>query len=217
MTDPVFKEKSYSTKLIVLTTFLSIAYAILRYNIAGNVPWKDVSLFILNKGLSLSSIALLSFNFTLGPLKNLGIKIPEVWLNARKTIGVSGFLLALIHVVFSFALLNPGYYSAFFVEDHTLSAKGSLSLLGGILSFILLWIYNISFKTFLREDKRFIKFITSRSFLIYAMLFTGVHLFFMGYSGWFTPSKWQGSLPPISLISFSFFLTGYIINLFGRK
>lgn len=217
MMNTVIQGKSYSGRIISITLLFSISYSILRYNIIGDIPWKDLSLFILNKGISLSSIVLLSLNFSLGPLKNLGMKIPEFWLNARKSIGMSGFMLALLHGIFSFVLLNPNYYSSFFLNDGTLSGKGSISLLGGILSFILLWIYNISFKTFLREDKNFIKFITSRSFLIYAMLFTGVHLFFMGYSGWMEPSKWQSGLPPISLISFLFFLISYIINLLGRK
>ncbi len=50
-----------------------------------------------------------------------------------------------------------------------------------------------------------------------AMLFAAVHLVFMGYEGWLNPAGWNGGLPPISLVAFSFFLVGYLINLFGRK
>ena len=90
-------------------------------------------------------------------------------------------------------------------------------MLGGILAFVVLWGYNLSFQTFLREDKAFIQVLTSRRFLLLAMLFAAAHLVFMGYEGWLNPAGWNGGLPPISLVAFTFFLVGYLINLFGRK
>ena len=90
-------------------------------------------------------------------------------------------------------------------------------MLAGVLAFVVLWGINLSFQTKLSEDKAFIRFITSRKFLLAALLLGAVHLFFMGYKGWFTPSEWHGGMPPISLIAFAFWLLGYIINLLGRK
>jgi hypothetical protein len=75
----------------------------------------------------------------------------------------------------------------------------------------------MSFQTFLREDKAFIQFITSRTFLLWAMLLGAAHIFFMGYEGWLNPSGWHGGIPPVSLVAFTFFAVGYVINLFGRK
>lgn len=207
----------FSGGIISVITILSVCYAILRYNIVGDVPWKDLPLFILNKGVSLSSLILLFFNFSLGPLKNIGVKIPEYWLSARKSMGIAGFLFAFIHIFMSISILNPKYYSVFFIADGTLTIEGGLSLLGGILSFVLLWVYNTSFSSRLREDKKIIAIITSRRFLFYAFFFTGVHLFFMGYKGWGNISGWQGGLPPVSLISFTIFFLGFLINLVGRK
>ncbi len=94
---------------------------------------------------------------------------------------------------------------------------GGLSMLGGILGFVVLWGYNLSFQTHLSEDKTFIQFITSRKFLLVAMLLGAAHLVFMGYKGWLNPSGWHGGLPPISLVAITFFIVGYLINLFGRK
>ncbi|MCF6222485.1 MAG: hypothetical protein L3J34_02025 [Flavobacteriaceae bacterium] len=210
-------KKHYAGRIIILTTLFSLLYAIVRYNIYGGVPWKDLPLFILNKGISLASLILLTINFSLSPLNNLGIKVSDKWLDARKLIGITGFLFAFIHVFMSFSILNPSYYPVFFIADGTLSVRGGLSLLGGIVSFIFLWVYNISFKPTIKEDKKLIAMITSRKFLIYAMIFTGIHLLFMGYSGWLTPNKWQMSLVPISLISFVIFFIGFLINLIGRK
>ena len=204
-------------RIIAIVMIFGLAYAILRYHLAGPVPWKDFPFFILNKGISLSAFILLTCNFSFGPLNNLGVKVPESWLNARKAMGMTGFLLVLIHALMSFLLFRPAMYGKFFEADGTLTLLAGLSMLGGILAFVVLWAYNLSFQTFLREDQAFIRFITSRKFLLFALLLGAAHLFFMGYSGWFKPSGWHGGLPPISLVAFAVFAIGYVVNLLGRK
>jgi hypothetical protein len=206
-----------AASLIFTTLALSIGYAVLRYHIAGPVPWKDFPFFILNKGISLAAFILIAFNFGLGPLKNIGVPIPGRWLDARKALGMTGFLLVLIHALISFLLFKPAIYSSFFMADGTLTLLAGLSMLAGVLAFVVLWAYNLSFQTFLREDTAFISFITSRRFLLVALTFGGAHLLFMGYKGWAAPEGWHGGLPPISLVAFSIFALAYVANLFGRR
>ena len=86
-------QKNSAGSLITITLIFGLAYAVLRYHIMGPVPWKDFPFFILNKGISLGAFILLTFNFSFGPLNNLGLKLPEGWLNARKALGMTGFLL----------------------------------------------------------------------------------------------------------------------------
>jgi len=167
--------------------------------------------------LSLSAFLLLTFNFAFGPLKNLGVSVPEGWLNARKALGMTGFLLALLHVLMSFMLFSPAVYAKFFESDGSLTLLAGLSMLAGVVAFVVLWAYNLSFQTHLREDRAYIEFITSRTFLLWAMLFGAAHLLFMGYEGWLNPSGWHGGIPPVSLVAFSFFVVGYGVNLLGRK
>lgn len=211
------KEKNSAGGIIAITFVLSMLYAVLRYHILGPVPWKDFPFFILNKGISLAAFVLITFNFSLGPLKNIGVKVGEGWLNARRAIGMTGFLLVLIHALISFMLFKPAIFGKFFEADGTLTLVAGISMLGGVLGFVILWAYNLSFQTHLSEDKAFIRFITSRNFLLVALLFGIIHIFFMGYSGWMNPSGWHGGLPPISLVAFAFCGAGYIINLIGRK
>lgn len=211
------KQKNYASKIIVLTSIISVGYAIWRYHIMGGVPWKDFPFFILNKGISLAGFILLIFNFSLGPLKNLGLKVSDGWLNSRQALGITGFLLVFVHVFMSFLIFKPEILGGFFEKNGTLTLFGGLSMLSGIAGFISLWVYNISFQTFLKEDKTFITLITSRKFLLISMLFSLAHIFFMGFRGWMNPSSWHGGLPPISLVAFSFFVVGYAINLAGRK
>ena len=209
--------KNAAASLIAGIIMLAIAYAVLRYHVAGPVPWKDFPFYILNKGFSLAAFVLLACNFGFGPLRNLGVPVPESWLAARKALGMTGFLLVLIHALMSFLLFKPAVYGSFFEADGTLTLTAGLSMLAGVLAFVVLWAYNLSFQTFLREDRAFIAFITSRRFLLVAFLFGGAHLLFMGYAGWMRPAGWHGGLPPISLVAFLFFATGYVVNLFGRE
>jgi len=203
--------------IITIVLLFSIGYAVLRYHVVGPVPWKDFPFFILNKGISLAAFILLTFNFGFGPLNNLGVNVPAGWLNARKALGMTGFLLVLIHVLMSFMLFSPSVYAKFFEANGTLTLLAGLSMLGGVLAFVVLWAYNLSFQTHLREDKAFIQFITSRTFLLWALLLGGVHLVFMGYQGWLNPSGWHGGIPPVSLVAIAIGVVGYIANLLGRK
>ena len=206
-----------AASIITIAVIFGLAYAVVRYHVAGPVPWKDFPFFILNKGISLSAFVLLTCNFGFGPLNNLGVKVPEGWLNARKALGMTGFLLVLIHALMSFMLFSPSVYGKFFEADGTLTLLAGLSMLGGVLAFVVLWAYNLSFQTHLREDHAYIRFITSRNFLLGAMILGGAHLVFMGYQGWLKPSGWHAGIPPVSLVAFAFFAVGYVINLFGRK
>ncbi len=217
MSEQAVARKNSAGSIILVTLLLAIGYAVLRYHIAGPVPWKDFPMYILNKGLCLAAFVLLTFNFTLGPLSNLGVPVSVGWLNSRKALGMTGFLLILIHALMSFMLFSPAVYAQFFVENGTLTLLGGLSMLFGVLGFVFLWGYNLSFQTFLREDTAFIQFITSRKVMLLALVLGGLHLFFMGYQGWMNPAGWHGGLPPISLVAFSFFAIGYVINLLGRK
>jgi len=203
--------------IIFWTFVLSMGYAIFRYHIVGPVPWKDLPFFILNKGNALSAFVILSINFSIGPLKNLGLLIPNSWLRSRRILGIMGFLQSFVHVIMSFVLLKPEIYTKFFEADGSLTLFTGLNLIGGITAFIFLWIYNISFNLELRKDKDLIRFITSRRVLLLAMFMAGAHLFFMGIEGWMNPAGWHGGLPPISLVAFTFFIIGFTINLIGRE
>ncbi|MBW2241119.1 MAG: hypothetical protein JRH01_03970 [Deltaproteobacteria bacterium] len=210
-------DRNAAARVIAVTMSLAIGYAVLRYHIAGGVPWKDLPLFIINKGLGLGALVLIGLNFGIGPARNLGLPVSQAWLDARKALGMSGFLFVLVHALISFLLFSPAVFAKFFDPNGMLTGAAGISMLAGVLGFVVLWGYNLSFQTHLREDKAFIGFITSRRFFIWALLLGGVHLLFMGYSGWLDPSGWHGGLPPISLVAFVFFVASYLLNLFGRE
>jgi len=73
----VEKKNNAAVSLITGVLLLAISYAVLRYHVAGPVPWKDFPFFILNKGFSLAAFVLIACNFGFGPLRNLGVPVPD--------------------------------------------------------------------------------------------------------------------------------------------
>jgi len=209
-------KKHHAWPVIYIVALFSFIYAIVRYNIAGPVPWKDTVFFISNKAISMSALIILTINFMIKPLENLGVNISDQWLQSRKILGFIGFSMLIIHVFMSFMLFNPSVYKKFFQIDDTLTLFAGVSMLGGVLGFVLLWVYNTNFNPNFRKESELHSLISFKSMILFSIIFTGIHLFFMGIDGWLKPQDWHGGLPPISLISFVVLISGLTINLFGR-
>jgi len=211
------KTKSrFSFNVILVVLLLSLLYSVIRYHIAGGVPWEELPFFIMNKAISLNGIILLIITFSVNPLKNMGTGISNKWLRARKALGMAGFISIFIHMVMSLMLFSPAYYGKFFTDTGRMTLNASLSMLMGVLAFIVLWFYNMSFYKS-GKDKEINRVIKSRGFLLAVMPLTALHLFFMGYKGWMNVAGWHMGIPPISLVAFAAFAIGYVINIIGRK
>ena len=210
------KDKSISLKIVYAIAGFSFLYSIVRYNVAGGVPWKDMPFFIMNKAISFNGLLLLVLTFSIKPLKNIGVNMPDRWLNARKTLGRAGFVSIFIHAVMSLMLFSPAYYGKFFDAAGRMTSNTSLSMLSGVLAFAVLWLYNMSFYKQVKDDK-LNEVLKSGKFLLLVMPLAGLHLFFMGYNGWMNPAGWHAGIPPVSLVAFVVFVAGYVINIIGRK
>ena len=209
-------KERFSTNFITLIFIFSVSYSIVRYHIFGGVEWSQLPVFIMNKIMSMNGLILLTFTLSLKPLKNKGINISQKWLRGRKVIGVVGFVSILIHIILSALLFSPVYYNKFFNTDGTLTLNSGLSMIFGVLAFVMLWYYNLSFYNPQKDiEKNMV--VRSRGFLLLIMPFVAIHLFFMGYKGWLNPAGWHGGIPPISLITFVIIIAGCFINVLGRK
>lgn len=184
---------------IYLKTFLvfiiSFVYAIVRYNVFGNVPCEDIPLFISNKAISLTSVLLLLFTIKKEISKEKRVRIWKII-----------FFLISIHVFISFRLLGPEYYGKFY-SDNEINIVGYSTLLFGILAFLGILLLNSDGMlptengklTLPNSLKNWI-----RTAIPYLIL---IHIFFVGISSWLTPFKWYGYLIPISLIAFISIIT----------
>ena len=176
---------------LFLTFLIAFTYAIVRYNIIGNVPWEEVPLYVTNKAISFTIVLLLLFSVIVK--KEFKPTMKQFW----KII----FILASVHVFISFRLLGPEYFKKFYSANE-LNLVGYFTLFFGISAFVGIIILN-SDKLLPTEEGRLVipeslkKIVrTLIPFLIVA------HLFTMGFKGWLTPNNWPGYLIPISLMAF---------------
>ncbi|WP_372755200.1 hypothetical protein [Labilibaculum sp.] len=202
--------------LLVFFT-LSLGYAALRYHIMGPVPWKDFPFYVMNKAVALCSFMVLSSCFSLDPMRKMGINIPESCMRARREFGAMGGFLMFIHALISFLIFNKATYSKFFEQNGTLTLFAGISMFGGILLFALLFVYSLSFSVFLKNESAFISLLKGRIFLLSLMMFSLLHLFFMGFKGWLRVDAWHGGLPPISLIGFILLLLSVLLHIIPKK
>lgn len=188
-----------SLKIIIWTVVFSVTYAIIRYHFFKGL---NFSLFIVvfNKGISLASILLISFSFTVGPLARQFPNRIKQFKSGKRLYGLWGFALAFFHTLISLLIFNPNYYSQFF-SIIKINIIGEFILVTGFLSLLLIGmafitsfpkLYPFSLKIF--SLSQFAGFI--------GLVFGGLHVFPIGVNNWGHPKTWPGYLFPITLISF---------------
>ena len=112
--------------MLIASAFL---YAIIRYHIIKGVAWSEFPLFISNKAISLSAVALIAVSYAVGSLASFWPRLFERTLPARKFFGLLGFGLAVVHGVISLLIFNSTYYPKFFEASGKLNLLGETSLL----------------------------------------------------------------------------------------
>lgn len=191
---------------------VSFAYAILRYHILKGVAWAQFPLFISNKAIALTSVALIAISYSIGALAHIFPRMFTKALPARKFFGLFGFALASLHGLISLLIFNPAYYPKFFEGSGKLNLTGELSLLFGVASFALFLLVAITSVPSIERalgEKRWLSFQHLGYLGLVAVL---GHVFTMGISGWTDSSSWPGGLLPISLIAFVIALCALLLR-----
>ncbi len=166
-----------------LTAFLfTLAYALIRYAGFGHVPLIHVPVYIMNKAICMTaveSLLMASFGFLRAQKDTV-----RFWTNACSQ-------LVFVHVILSLGILSKGYYVNFFNGDK-MNVTGELVLLMGVLAVSCFW----------RLQKTGIEPPVRRTLAVLACTFVASHLFAMGFSDTLQVQKWNGGLPPMSMLSF---------------
>jgi hypothetical protein len=182
---------SENNKIRFYISFFSIVtliYSVLRYNIFGNVPLTDIPSFIFNKSISFTLIAILPLVYF--SCKNGHYENSKSYINALKA-------FTLMHVLLSVSLLSQNYYAKLF-SDNKLTLNGNIAVFSGALAFVSVF--------YMKKKDNYIFYIL-----------VSVHLFFLGYKGWLEPDKWNGMMPPITLICFLIVLVMIFIKLRNKS
>ena len=190
------------TKMVnqFLTAFLfTTAYAVIRYAGFGNVSLIHVPVYIMNKSISMTAVEALS-------MAALGLMHSEkdtvrFWINVCSQ-------LIFVHIFLSLGLLSgeKGYFASFFDGDK-MSLTGEVVLLMGVLTTYCFW----------RLQATGIKPALRRTLTILASTCVAIHLFAMGYNGWLDVLRWNGGMPPITLLSFLLVIYSLTVFLLARE
>ncbi|MEI7768144.1 MAG: hypothetical protein WCJ97_11985 [Phycisphaerae bacterium] len=165
---------------LILLLLVSALYAILRYVNFGPIPAAQIPLNVGNKVTAVAAAgALVLLAYAHYRRQD---EAGQYWLKAAGT-------LVLIHVLISLSILTPGNYKRFFIpESGRYNPIGQWFVLMGILATVAWW-----------------KWLRPQELLqpgwgkVLVAALVGVHVTVMDSAGWFTPEKWFGGMPPISL------------------
>lgn len=181
-----------------LTAFLfTTLYAVIRYAGFGHVSLIHVPAYIMNKSISMTAAEAV-FMAALGLMRAEKDKV-RFWTSVCSQ-------LVFVHIFLSLGILSKGYFSSFFGGDK-MSLTGELVLLMGVLAVYCFW----------RLQANEIKPAPQRTLTILAHALVAGHLFAMGFDGWLQVQKWNGGLPPITLLSFLLVISSLIIFLRVRE
>lgn len=171
----------------LVTIIISLLYAVIRYNITGDVPWSQFPVFIINKATACSGVILLG----LAGLNDSVEKRHRIGLFASACLG--------LHCLLSLMLLTPANFSGkFFQADNTFTTIGGLALLCGALGILgqaVLWRRSMN-----AAPNSGPSLINGLGRIL--LLLAAAHVTLIGFRTWTQWSLWPGYLPPITLIIF---------------
>ena len=185
-------------KWFVVVFGLALCYAILRYHLAGDIPWSDFPLYILNKATSLAAVFFVACSYLIGRVFTWHNKDPRK-LVIIKFCGLMGLSLAGIHAFMAVCVLRPAYFSKFFEDDGRLNAIGGWGLLAGILALWALVMPGIATIPGMAKAVGGQRWKRGQRMGYFALLMVLGHMVVFGWNGWRHPESWNWGLPPISL------------------
>lgn len=111
-----------------------------------------------------------------------------------------------VHILLSLGILSKAYFANFF-EGDKMNLTGEVVLLTGVLAVYCFW----------RMHATELKPALRRTLTILVCALVAGHLFAMGYDGWLQVKRWNGGLPPITLLSFFLVIPSLIVSLWTRE
>lgn len=179
-----------------------LAYAVVRYHIAGDLSWRYFPLFILNKVVSLAAVFFVGASYLVGKIIHWHDHDPRLRLVVIKFCGLVGLFLAAIHAVMSVSLLRPPYFAKYFDATGRLNLQAEVGISLGILALFFLLSPAITTLPMMPKALGSWRWKRSQRVGYLALSLVAFHLVALGLQGWLTPERWPAGLVPISLIAF---------------
>ena len=190
------------TRTALVTIIISLFYAVIRYNIVGDIPWNQFPIFIVNKATAFSGVILLGLAGINNSVEN------------RHRLGLFASACVSLHCLLSLMLLSTSNFDDkfFHIADNTFTTIGGFALLCGALGMLgqaVLW-------------RRSINIVPNSSPSLISglgrilLLLAAAHVLLIGFRTWSQWSQWPGYLPPITLIVFIIAI-GLVIAIHYKK
>ena len=201
-----------TAKWFVVIFGASLAYAVIRYHFAGDVPWRHFPLFILNKATSLAAVIFVACSYLIGKIIHWYDHDKALRLVVIKFCGLIGFFLAAAHACFSFCLLSPAYYGKYFDEGGRLNLQGEIVMAVGVLALFFLLSPVVTTLPMMPKAIGGWRWRRSQRAGYVALALVVVHLVALGLGGWLAPKGWHGGIPPVSLVAVVVALTPLLVR-----
>jgi DMSO/TMAO reductase YedYZ heme-binding membrane subunit len=179
----------------------SLAYAVVRYHFAGEVPWRHFPLFTLNKATSLAAVIFVSSSYLIGKIIRWHNRDKALRLVVIKFCGLMGFFLAAVHAFFSLCLLSPAYYGKYFDNGGRLNLQGEIAMTVGVLGLFFLLSPAVTTLPMMPKAIGGWRWKRTQRAGYVALALVVVHLVVLGVAGWLAPASWHGGIPPVSLVA----------------
>ena len=176
-------------------------YAVVRYHLAGDVAWRHLPLFILNKATSMAAVVFVGCSYLIGKVIHWHDHNKILRLVVIKFCGLMGFFLAGIHAFMAVMLMTPVYFAKYFEASGKMNLQGELGMSVGVVALFLLVSPAITTLPMMPKELGRWRWKRSQRLGYLSLVFVVVHLVVLGLKGWLTPKGWPAGLPPISLIS----------------
>lgn len=188
--------------LIGLSILIFItAYAFIRYYLSQFKVNESEALYIFNKGLSFTSAALISLSYIISNL----IKLKKLDFEKNKMIskyfGISGFLMASIHVLISLMLLSPERYPGLYQVNGIFNFNGEMTVLFGVMAFSLFLMPAITSINSVKAAMTLQSWKTYQQIGYGGLIVIIFHVFFVDAENLIDPARWPYFLLPITIIS----------------
>ncbi|MEK7389535.1 MAG: hypothetical protein AAB036_07540 [Elusimicrobiota bacterium] len=165
-----------------MLVLLSLIYPLLRYCYFGTTPVSQIPLYIFNKSLCIYATG--SLLMAVWERRSAGAATGSLWIS-RVMVSTA------LHVLISLPLMGPHYFKKLY-ENNTMTWAAEISMLAGVFATVAYW------RPYCNSSRLSAVSLRLRT----GVLLVAVHLAFIGYAGWFTPSNWQGGVPPVTLLCF---------------
>ena len=179
-----------------------VAYAVVRYHIAGNVPWRHFPTFILNKATSLAAVIFVAASYLIGKTIRWYDDDKRLRLVVIKFCGLMGFSLAAIHAVLALSIWTPAYFAKYFNEIGRLNLQGEIAMATGVVSLFFLSSPAITTLPMMPKALGGQRWKRAQRMGYVALILAAAHLFVLGFKGWLKPQAWPWGMPSISLLAF---------------